>query len=71
MPEMDGVEATRRIHAVLPAIQIFGLSSHTESARVFQEAGAVGYFTKGDDAQQLIDCLLALHAERTSTATST
>jgi len=71
MPGMDGIEATRRIHAALPAIQIFGLSSHAESARVFQEAGAVGYFTKGDGLQPLIDRLLALHAERASSAART
>ena len=28
MPQMDGIEATRRLHAELPSIQILGLSSH-------------------------------------------
>ena len=31
MPAMDGVEATRRIRAELPSIQILGLSSHARS----------------------------------------
>ena len=32
MPEMDGVEATRRIHAELPFIQILGFSVYPRSA---------------------------------------
>jgi CheY-like chemotaxis protein len=67
MPGLDGVDATRLIHAAHPAVKIFGLSSHTESADAVRAAGAVGYFTKGDDPQLLIDCLLALHAALAST----
>jgi DNA-binding NarL/FixJ family response regulator len=65
MPEIDGVEATRRIHAALPTIQILGLSTQerSEGLHAIQEAGAAGYFSKGDDAQHLIDRLLSLHAK--------
>ena len=66
MPRMDGVEATRRIHAELPFIQIFGLSSAelTGSPHPIEEAGAAGYFVKGTDMQRLIAGLLSVSTGR-------
>jgi len=68
MPEMDGVEATRRIHAELPSIQIVGLSMQlrTDTPHAIERAGARGFFTKGIDTQRLIDDLLATQATATS-----
>jgi DNA-binding NarL/FixJ family response regulator len=62
MPRMDGVEATRRIHAELPSIRIYGLSVHlrTEDLPAIQQVGAAGFFTKGFDTQRLIEHLLQL-----------
>jgi CheY-like chemotaxis protein/anti-sigma regulatory factor (Ser/Thr protein kinase) len=64
MPRMDGVEATRRIRAELPFIQILGLSTHlkTEDLHSIELAGAEGFFTKGADTQRLLDHLMAVHA---------
>jgi PAS domain S-box-containing protein len=64
MPHMDGIEATMRIRAELPAIQIFGLSMQPRSAaaEAIEQAGAAGYFVKGIDMQRLIEHLLAVHA---------
>jgi signal transduction histidine kinase len=64
MPEMDGVEATRRIRAELPSIQILGLSMQprTEERHAIELAGASAFFTKGLDTQRLIDQLLLIHA---------
>jgi DNA-binding NarL/FixJ family response regulator len=64
MPRMDGVEATRRIRAELPGIQILGLSTHvkTEDLHSIEMVGAAGFFTKGVDTQRLIDHLMAVHA---------
>jgi len=64
MPEMDGIEATRRIRAELPFIQILGLSTHLRGGtrHAIEEVGAVGFFTKGVDTQRLIDHLIAVHA---------
>ena len=64
MPHMDGVEATRRIRAELPFIQILGLSSQVwmEPVHPIEEAGAGGYFVKGVDMQRLIEQMLGIHA---------
>jgi PAS domain S-box-containing protein len=64
MPEMDGVEATRRIRAELPFIQILGLSTHLRGNDLhdIERAGAAGFFTKGVDSQRLIDHLIVVHS---------
>ena len=64
MPVMDGIEATRRIHAEFPFIQIFGLSAHerTENLHAIRRAGGSDYFIKGADMQRLIDCFLSIRA---------
>jgi CheY-like chemotaxis protein len=66
MPHMDGVEATARIRAELPHIQILGVSmqARSEAAHAIERAGAAGFFVKGSDTQRLIDHLLTLHASR-------
>jgi DNA-binding NarL/FixJ family response regulator len=67
MPRMDGVEATRRIRAELPFIQILGLSTYqkTEDLHEIERAGATAFFTKGVDTQRLIDHLMKVHAAST------
>ena len=64
MPHMDGIEATRRIRAELPSIQILGLSSQLwmEPVHPIEEVGASGYFVKGVDMQRLIEHMLGIHA---------
>jgi DNA-binding NarL/FixJ family response regulator len=48
MPDLDGIEATRRLQAVLPDLRILILSTNTEPSwvRAAFEAGACGYLTK-------------------------
>jgi CheY-like chemotaxis protein len=64
MPHMDGIEATRRIRAELPFIQILGLSSQLwmEPVHPIEEAGASGYFVKGVDMRRLIEHMLSIRA---------
>ena len=66
MPHMDGVEATARIQAELPEIEILGLSMQTrnETVHAIEHAGAAGFFVKGVDTHRLIDHLLRVHASR-------
>jgi PAS domain S-box-containing protein len=66
MPRMDGIEATRRLHAELPFVQIVGLSMqpHAGGPHAIEQAGASGFFIKGIDTERLIDFLLATHAHR-------
>jgi PAS domain S-box-containing protein len=62
MPNMDGIEATRRIRAELPSVAILGLSTQTRDgeAHPIEDAGAVGFFTKGIDSDRLVGCLLEM-----------
>jgi PAS domain S-box-containing protein len=63
MPEMDGIEATRRIRAELPFIQILGFSIYQRmGSHAIELAGAEGFFTKGADTTRLINHLLGKHA---------
>jgi len=63
MPHMDGIEATARIHAELPDIQILGLSMQPRNAvaHAIEQAGATDFFVKGIDTRRLIEHLLAAH----------
>lgn len=62
MPEMNGIEATRRIKAEFPGVRVIGLSLHEESdmAEAMLEAGAENYFSKGAPSAELIAAILAL-----------
>jgi two-component system, cell cycle response regulator DivK len=71
LPEMDGVEATARIHAQskLSRIPIFVVSAYlTEGVeRAVRAAGCVEVFTKPFDSQELLDKIRAqLSAEMQS-----
>jgi DNA-binding NarL/FixJ family response regulator len=48
MPEMDGIEATRRITAEVPDANVVVLTSFSDRARILDalDAGAVGYLLK-------------------------
>jgi PAS domain S-box-containing protein len=62
MPEMDGVEATRRIRAELPAIRVLGFSVYPrmQDPHPIELAGAEGFFSKGIDTQRLINHLMVM-----------
>lgn len=55
MPVMDGVEATRRIMAEMPGMKILALSMYSSDGFLsrMMNAGALGYFMKGNDFQEL------------------
>jgi Response regulator containing a CheY-like receiver domain and an HTH DNA-binding domain len=55
MPGVDGIEATARIRAELPDVQVIALTSFVEEARVVAalEAGAAGFLLKDAEADEL------------------
>ena len=61
MPGMNGIEATRRLLAIRPGVRVVGLSAYADPHYVeaMLDAGAVGYFTKGEAGEGLLQ---ALHA---------
>jgi DNA-binding NarL/FixJ family response regulator len=62
MPQMNGLEATRRIHAASPDAAILIFSQH-DSEQVVQDAlhaGAQGYLFKSDAAQDLLSAVEAV-----------
>lgn len=69
MPELDGVEATRRLQAELPGVPVLAISGHDYEERVLEirEAGAVDYVRKARVDQELADALASLldSAQRT------
>jgi DNA-binding NarL/FixJ family response regulator len=56
MPVMDGIEATRRIHHLLPGIKIVMLTVLDETDKIFEAilAGATGYLLKEERAEKII-----------------
>jgi signal transduction histidine kinase len=62
MPHMDGVEATRRIRAELPAVEVLGLSMQLrgDGPHPIELAGATAFFSKSADTRRLIEHLLRL-----------
>ena len=55
MPRVDGVEATRRIKAQHPSVQIVVLTTFSDDESVFAalQAGARGYLTKDAGAEEI------------------
>ncbi len=56
MPEMDGIEATRRIHEMLPRTPVLGLTAYDDDQYVFAllDAGAAGYLLKDVGREELV-----------------
>ena len=61
MPVMNGVEATRRITQVAPAVRIVVLTTFDEDEEVFEalRAGAIGYLLKACSADKLCESVRA------------
>lgn len=63
MPDMNGLDATRRIVAEHAAVKVLILTMHEEEAFFFEalRAGAAGYVLKGADSEELLSALRAVH----------
>jgi DNA-binding NarL/FixJ family response regulator len=64
MPNVDGVEATRRIVDAHPDVHVVVLTSFAEHQRVLDalEAGAVGYLLKDADPEEVLSGVRAAYA---------
>ena len=62
MPEMDGLEATRRIRAVCPNTHVLILTVHAQERYLFPvlKAGASGYVLKSTVDTELVDAIRAV-----------
>jgi two-component system, NarL family, response regulator LiaR len=63
MPEMDGIEATRKITAETPGPRILVLTSFAADDKVFPavKAGALGYLLKDSTPEQLLEAIRQVH----------
>lgn len=62
LPEMDGIEATRRIREADPRMPVLILTAYDDDQYVFAllEAGAAGYLLKDVDRTQLVNAIRAV-----------
>jgi DNA-binding NarL/FixJ family response regulator len=60
MPDLDGIEAMRRIHARKPDLPVVILTAHADPGveKEAREAGASGFLAKGTALEELV---LVLH----------
>lgn len=63
MPEMTGVEATRRIKEQFPEVKVLVLTAYDNDPYIFAllQAGADGYILKTADAEDLVRAVHAVH----------
>ena len=61
MPDLDGIETTRRLLAAHPEAKVVMLTAHTDQGRVLDaiDAGALGYLVKDSDPSVLIEGIRA------------
>ena len=59
MPDMDGVEATRRVKNISPRTQIVILTSFHQDEYIFPalQAGAISYLLKDVKAKELVEAI--------------
>lgn len=64
MPELNGIEAARRIGARAPATKVVFLSMHGSSEHVHQafRAGAAGFIVKESAGAEVVKAIRAVHA---------
>jgi len=63
MPNMDGIEATRRVTATAPGVRVLILTSFAADDKVFPaiKAGALGYILKDSGPEELVRAIHQVH----------
>ena len=64
MPKVDGIEATKQIKALYPAVAILILTAYDDDQFIFSllEAGAAGYLLKSVRGHELVDAIRSVYA---------
>ena len=64
LPQMSGIECTRKLKAVLPAAQILMLTMYEDSELVFNSimAGASGYLVKRTPPAKIMEAIQEIHS---------
>lgn len=59
MPQLSGIEATRRVREILPGVRVVGLSMHEEGdmAQAMLDAGADVYLKKDGSLERLVEAI--------------
>jgi DNA-binding NarL/FixJ family response regulator len=62
MPEVDGIEATRRLTDAIPEVAVLVLTMHEDDDSVFaaMRAGARGYLLKGAEQEEIVRAIEAV-----------
>jgi DNA-binding NarL/FixJ family response regulator len=68
MPQLSGIEATKRIKAAAPQVRVLALSAYDDDPYVWGllEAGASGYVLKTAESRELISAIRAVAAGRSA-----
>ena len=63
MPDLDGIEAARRIRDVSPSTKVIVLTSYADDAKIFPaiKAGAAGYLLKDVEPGEIADGIRRVH----------
>ncbi|MBP2655592.1 MAG: degU [Firmicutes bacterium] len=64
MPKLNGLEVTKRIHAIQPTVKVIVLTIHDDASYVVEvvKAGASGYLLKDIDPSMLIKAIRTVYA---------
>ncbi|TFG47532.1 MAG: response regulator transcription factor, partial [Candidatus Brocadiia bacterium] len=67
MPELNGVETTRRVTKEFPKVKVIGLSMHSSDKYVREmfRAGASGYLLKNCSFEELVEAVKTVFAGKT------
>jgi DNA-binding NarL/FixJ family response regulator len=63
MPEMDGIELTRELHAAYPEIKVIAVTVFRQDHLIVDmlEAGAKGYLLKDSEKEKLVEAIHAVY----------
>lgn len=66
MPNLNGIEATRRLLELCPDVKVIGLSAFYDRDFILDmmKAGASGYVTKGEAGEELLNAIKAVRVNR-------